>query len=56
MKINLFLQKPAKRILSLAGSLLDLFFDPEDRGNIFLRNVGEFLRINRFTTHMIAVL
>jgi hypothetical protein len=25
----------------LAGCFLDLFFDPEDGGNAFLRNVGE---------------
>jgi hypothetical protein len=56
LKQNLFLQTPARRILPLAGSLLDFFFHPEDRGNISFRNVGEFLPINRFTTQMITLL
>jgi hypothetical protein len=27
----------------LVGSFLDLFFNPEDRGSIFLQNIGELL-------------
>jgi hypothetical protein len=36
--------------------LLHLFLDPENGGNIFLRNICEFLPINRFATQDVQFL
>jgi hypothetical protein len=39
MKVSLFMKHEDFYLLA-AGSLLGSFFDPEDGGDMFLRNVG----------------